>query len=68
MATRNRLPCFVCTALVYKDSGEIVKVRLWGADSNENHNPRSQEAARFTRAVALGQSVRVEVKNQDRHG
>ena len=37
------------TIQVRRDSGELVKVRLWGVDCAEARNPRAEEAEEFTR-------------------
>jgi len=56
------------TIHVRRDSGELVKVRLWGVDCPELRNPWGPEAAEFTRVAALGRRVRVEVKGKPSRG
>ena len=56
------------TIQVRRESGELVKVRLWGVDCNENRNPRGPEAARFTWALVLGRTVRIEERGKPHKG
>lgn len=48
--------------------GLIYEIRLYGIDTPEYKQPFSNKAKRFTKAMTLGQTVKVDQKDIDRYG
>lgn len=53
---------------VKKESGEKIRVRLYGVDSPELKQETGAEAKQFTEKLLLKRVIRVEVKDRDSYG